>query len=105
MTRGWSEKRWETIHVKTAPPAAPAAPPRPTTVLTLVEGNISVGVEKRFADHPWCAAVARQKSAIAGQALCGEITRIWGTSMMGRTQRAQTSKANFRPELTLWPRF
>ena len=49
---GCNEKVWETIQVKIAPPAAPAAPPRPTTVLTLVEGNISVGVEKRFADQP-----------------------------------------------------
>ena len=38
--------------MKIAPPAAPAAPPMPTTVLTLVEGNISVEVEKRLADQP-----------------------------------------------------
>ena len=49
---GCTSKMWETIQVKMAPPAAPAAPPRPTMVLRLVEGNMSDGVEKRFADHP-----------------------------------------------------
>ena len=51
-SRGWSERLCLTIQVKTAPPAAPAAPPMPTTVETAVEGNMSVGVEKRLADQP-----------------------------------------------------
>ena len=69
-----------------APPAAPAAPPMPTTVEIAVEGNMSVGVEKRLADQPWWAAVARQKSPMAGQALLGKSVCMWGTSMIGVTQ-------------------
>lgn len=52
ISMGWSEKKWETIQVNMAPPAAPPAPPMPTTVLIDVEGNISVGVEKILADQP-----------------------------------------------------
>ena len=69
---GWSEKLCLTIQVKAAPPAAPAAPPMPTTVETAVEGNMSVGVEKRLADQPWWAAAARAMRAMAGQALVGK---------------------------------
>ena len=38
-----SERLCLTIHVKAAPPSAPAAPPTPTTVETAVDGNMSAG--------------------------------------------------------------
>src|ERR1700731_3107119 len=105
MSVGWSAKKWETTQGKMAPPAEPTAPPMPTTVETEVEGNMSVGVEKRLADQPWWAAVASAKRAMAGQALVGKSVCMCGTSMMGRTAKAQTVRANLRPALTLWPRF
>src|SRR6185437_862517 len=91
--------------VKSAPPPAPAAPPIPTTVLIAVDGNMSVGVEKRLADHPWWAAAASENNAMAGQGFDGNIWCMRGTSRMGTTANAQISMANLRPELTLWPRF
>src|SRR5258708_6185925 len=101
MSMGWREKECLTIQVKVAPPTAPMAPPSPTTVEMAVEGNMSVGVEKRLADQPWWAAAARAKSATAGQALCGDMRPIIGTSMMGTTQTAQRSMAILRPPLVL----
>ena len=53
------------MKVKITLPTAPTAPPIPTTVPTELEGNMSEGVERRFEDHPWCAAVARHNNAIA----------------------------------------
>src|ERR1700736_566531 len=105
MSMGWSEKLVLTIHVKVAPPTAPTAPPSPTTVETAVEGNMSVGVENRLADQPWWAAAARAISATAGHALLGEIRPIMGTSMIGITLSAQTSRAILRPALVLKPCF
>src|SRR5581483_8371506 len=91
--------------VNSAPPAAPAAPPMPTTVLIAVDGTISVGVEKRFADHPWWAAAAREKRPIAGHGFAWKILCMCGTSRIGTTASAQISIANLRPEFTLCPRF
>src|ERR1035437_3901461 len=86
-----------------APPSAPAAPPTPTTVETVVEGNMSVGVAKRFADHPWWAAVASENSAMAGHGLVVKMTPKYGTKRMGTTSSAQMSMADLRPALTVWP--
>src|ERR1700761_8294613 len=91
--------------VKSAPPPAPAAPPMPTTVLMAVEGNMSVGVEKRLADHPWWAAAASENNAIAGHGFVGNKSCMRGTRRIGTTASAQISMANLRPEFTLCPRF
>src|SRR5882762_8444346 len=93
----WSERLRLTTQVKAAPPAAPAAPPMPTTVETAVEGNMSVGVEKRLADQPWWAAAARAMIRVAGQALVGKMTLMCGTKMSGNTRRAIAAIANLRP--------
>src|ERR1039458_1393320 len=87
-----------------APPAEPTAPPIPTTVETVVEGNMSVGGAKRLADQPWWAAVASEKSAIAGHGLVGKMTPKYGTKRMGTTSSAQMSRAYLRPALTVWAR-
>ena len=57
--------------VKMTPPSEPIAPPMPTTLEMAVEGNISVGVEKRLADQPWWAAAASAITNVAGQAFAG----------------------------------
>ena len=51
-SNGCRERLRFTTQVNAAPPAAPAAPPMPTTVEIAVDGNMSLGVEKRLADHP-----------------------------------------------------
>ena len=89
-----------------APPTAPTAPPMPTTVETAVEGNMSVGVEKRLADQPWWAAAASAMTSVAGQALVGKrCAHVRERRRWAATQSAQRSRANLRPELTEWPRF
>src|SRR6185312_87060 len=100
MNNGCSDRLRFTSQVKIAPPAAPNAPPIPTTVEMLVEGNISPGVVKMLADQPWCAAVARQNKPIAGHALPGNMVCICGTAMIGTTQSAVSSIAVLRPKLT-----
>src|SRR3954469_13109682 len=81
------------------PPIAPAIPPRPTTDPTACRGNMSDASVKQFADHPWCAAVARLISATADHMLC---TRAAAT--IGTTASAQVNIAVLRDALTLHPR-
>src|SRR5580704_4504014 len=81
------------------------APPIPTTVETAVEGNMSVGVEKRFADQPWCAAAASAMMSVAGHGLVGKTLLMCGTNTRGSASRAMLNMANLRPLLTVWPRF
>ena len=42
-----------------------------------------------------------REESVAGQGLVGKSVLMCGTKMMGRTQRAQTSMAILRPELTV----
>ncbi len=99
-----SERLRFTIHVKAAPPSAPAAPPTPTTVETAVDGNMSAGVDKRLALQPWWAEAASAISNVAGHALCGKRMPKCGTKTTGTTSRAHSSMVILRPKLTVCPR-
>src|SRR5216117_2528369 len=81
------------------PPTAPAMPPRPTTDPTACRGNMSDDSVNRFADQPWCAAVARLISATADHIPCARAAKTIGT-----TASAQPSIAVLRDALTLQPR-
>ena len=94
MSSGWSEKKCFTIHVKVAPPAAPIAPPMPTTVETAVDGNMSVGVEKMICGPAlMCGGGQVRSTETAGQLLCGKRepnrcgTKTMGSDGRGRKQQ------------------
>src|SRR3954463_6171777 len=78
---------------------APAVPPIPTTLPTAARGNISDAVVNRFADQPWCAAVARLTNPTTTHMLVMEGARTTGT-----TARAHTSMAVLRAALMVQPR-
>src|SRR5579871_2412949 len=58
----------------------PAQPPIPVTDATASLGNTSDVVEYRFADHPWCAAVATLTNAAASM-IFGANTAITATGI------------------------
>src|ERR1700691_4175905 len=70
------------------PPVEPAQVPMPTTDPTALLGNMSEVVVKRFADHPWWAAVARLSRPMATHS---ELNLP--ATKMGTTAQAQTSIA------------
>src|SRR5580698_6251692 len=80
------------------PPIAPAMPPIPTTDATTLPGNISEAVVKRLQENPWWPAAA---TPIIRTAVHKDATL--GTKIIGTTQSAQTSIANFRLALTVFP--
>ena len=80
-------------------PTAPIAPPMPTTVPTELAANISEGVDNKFDDHPWCAAVAMHNNPIACHSACAN-----GTKITAVAAAAHTSMASLRPDPAAWPR-
>src|SRR5580692_8386818 len=83
------------------PPTAPPSPPRPTTDPTALRGNKSEASVYRFADQPWCAAVATPTSATASHMfVCARPTKITDV-----TATAQISMAAARARLVVHPRF
>src|SRR5512137_1009292 len=84
---------------RSIPPTAPAIPPIPVTDPTARRGNISEPRVNIFADHPWCAAVARPIKATATH-----ISEALHAKMIGTTHRAQTSMVVLRAALMLHPR-
>src|SRR3954447_17991518 len=81
------------------PPIAPIIPPIPTTLPTADLGNMSDVVVYRFADHPWCAAVARLTSPTTAHILW-----MYGAAITGTTASAHVSIAVFRAALIGHPR-
>src|ERR1700760_4911581 len=83
------------------PPNAPAHPARPITEATAVRGKQSELIVYRFADQPWCAAVAMPTKATVSQRL----PAACGTNATAQTDKAQTSMAVLRAPAGEKPRF
>ena len=78
---------------------APAVAPIPTALPTVRRGNISDANVNRFADHPWCAEVAKLISATTSQRLVEN-----GAYKTGSMHNAQISMVIFLAKLMLDPR-
>src|SRR5690348_6020565 len=81
------------------PPIAPNIPPMPTTDPTARGGNMSETPANRFADQPWCAAVASPIKATTTHRF-----EIRETNRIGSTEQAQMSIAVLRARFTDHPR-